>query len=165
MAGCNYNGLECLYRRNRKIEGIKMKNFEFYEKEIKEMCNKGQCVALKDGRLHVCADTKCPECDFCCDRCNVEFVKWLYEEHVEVSKISRRTKLFLDAFEDGYIARDSNGNLYHYEYKPVKRSAGWSAYTYTCIKKLKFLTLDFIKWEDEEPWSVEKLRKLEVCDD
>lgn len=52
----------------------------------------------------------------------------------------------------GYIARDHDGELYAFIGKPVKLSKVWLSYhTHRLIEDLG---LDFIKWEDAEPYSI-----------
>lgn len=53
-----------------------------------------------------------------------------------------------------YIARDKNDKLFIYIEKPEKCSSMWfGCYTYFPYKHL----FQFVKWEDEEPYSIEEL--------
>lgn len=58
-----------------------------------------------------------------------------------------------------WISRDRNGLLHVHAQKPMKGNRGWGS----CSKNitLPFNAFDFIKWEDEEPYSIEKLLKGE----
>ena len=58
-----------------------------------------------------------------------------------------------------YIARDRNNKLYVYTEKPVR----WSCYQISA--DIFGDIFSFIKWEDEEPWGIEDLKKLEVKKD
>lgn len=55
-----------------------------------------------------------------------------------------------------YIARDQSRDLYIYSIKPNKGSKVWSA---TICKNIAFFAslFQFIKWEDEEPYSIKEL--------
>lgn len=159
-----------------------MKNFEYFEKEIKELAAKGCEIAVSKGKPCDCGKCACHDCDFyiggdeygCYDG---NFINWLYEEHIEPPKISARTKKFFETIETGWVTRDYGGSLFMFNVKPRKNCmcvgewavggnipiGGYGArklYDYP----FNFLTLDFIKWEDEEPWSVEDILKLEVED-
>ena len=81
--------------------------------------------------------------------------------------------MFLDliATKWKYLVRDEDKNLYVFDSLPIKEWDGWCAenmsmcgYCYIS-KKLFGDMFDFIKWEDEKPWLIEDLKKLEVKDD
>lgn len=62
-----------------------------------------------------------------------------------------------------YIARDRNNKLYVYTEKPVRWSCYWSLRgSYQISADIFGDIFSFIKWEDEEPWGIEDLKKLEV---
>lgn len=70
-----------------------------------------------------------------------------------------------------YLVRDEDKNLYVFDSLPIKEWDGWCAenmsmcgYCYIS-KKLFGDMFDFIKWEDEKPWLIEDLEKLEVKED
>lgn len=148
-----------------------MKNFEYWEKEIDKILQAGKRIAVINDKPVPCfsAEKSCAACFVDCGNSN-KLVKWLYAEHVEPPKIRKRTKMFFDLIETGWVARDKNGNLFLYPYiKPYKlddeTEEGWvlnEACNFMLLTGLSFLTLDFIKWEDAEPWSVEDIRELEV---
>lgn len=56
-----------------------------------------------------------------------------------------------------YIARDEDGELFVFEYKPKKGKASW--YDGNTIYRLDFYNhlFDFIKWEDSEPYLIDDL--------
>lgn len=153
-----------------------MKNFEYWEKEIKEVVMNNKPLAVVDGKPCSCHDVACSKCAFDHDindeirTCEAKTFEWLYGEHIEQPKISERTKKFFETIQTGWVARDygEDGELYFYSAKPVKLGdvLHWDYYGEdTCSSNLfpfNFLTLDFIKWEDEEPWRVEDILKLEV---
>ena len=65
-----------------------------------------------------------------------------------------------------YIVRDRNNKLYVYTEKPVRWSCYWSLRgSYQISADIFGDIFSFIKWEDEDPWSIEDLKKLEVKKD
>lgn len=145
-----------------------MTNFEFYKEKITEIAGAGSGVGVVRDEPVPCDDIPdCTCCELCKGECSGELVKWLYAEHVEQPKINLRTKAMFEAIRTGWVARDEHGMLFLYAKKPVKGEMCWRAYGLNNCSDLRtpvfpFLTLDFIKWEDEEPWSVEDICKLEV---
>lgn len=148
-----------------------MKNHEVYEKEILKIAADGSSVACVEGKPAACDSILCSQCDFTEEcRCGAELIEWLYAEHVEKPKINKRTKMFFEAIKTGWVARDESGGLYSYgiSNKPVKGTVTWESTdirfdnSIVPLGVFPFLTLDFIKWEDDEPWSVEDILKLEV---
>lgn len=156
-----------------------MTNFEFYKDKLMAIADDGSDVAMVKGEPAACDDVMCSQCELGEFNCGVSLIHWLYAEHVEKPKINKKTKMFFDAIETGWVSRDRNGAVYIWAdgYKPRKGdNVGipcWvreATAAFRCIqignesidKIFPFLTLDFIKWEDEEPWSVEDIRKLEV---
>ena len=82
--------------------------------------------------------------------------------------------MFCELAEYGYIARDEDGVLTLYLSKPLKnlRTYEWEpdlskpgSTIHYPIYGTPFMgdkNFSFINWEDEEPWAVEDLLKLEV---
>lgn len=152
-----------------------MTNFEKYRDDVIALIqNYDGLPALVKGKPHYCMIDVCRRCDLhgrddhCCPK---GFVEWLYKEYVEVLKLTKREHLLCEAIAHGWIARDADGDLYYYEEKPYKVSITlcdyWDTKNYngrTCnLGEIGFQeALHFIKWEDAEPWSIEKLLKLEV---
>lgn len=145
-----------------------MTNFEFYKDKLLAIADDGSDVALVKGEPAACDSVMCSQCELGEFNCGASLIHWLYAEHVEKPKINKKTKEFFDLIETGWVARDSSESLYVYRdiYKPVKGSTVWTVGDAVAMSLkediLPFITLDFIKWEDEEPWSVEDIRKLEV---
>ena len=78
-------------------------------------------------------------------------------------KLTKMERAFCELITDGYIARGGDADLYWYETKPWKADGMWH-----CIDRIITLevfdeiTFMFIEWEDDEPWAVKDLLKLEV---
>ena len=142
-----------------------MKNFEFYKDEILKMCREGDGVRVfalaNPNKLYKHNGNPCCSC-------SCELLEWLYSEHVEKPKLNKYEKNFLELLGTGWIAKDQNLGLYMYAERPVKTYTTWDSkfgadINFNKIRKFNpQIKFDFIKWEDEEPWSVEELLKLEV---
>ena len=97
--------------------------------------------------------------------CSDQLRKWAESEYVETPVITSKEKKFLDLLLPNYkyIARDKNGFLLAYTEKPIKILETWGIANCALINMFD-IKFDFIKREDEEPWSIEDLKKLEVKD-
>ena len=113
------------------------------------------------------------ECDDCIfndnenTHCSDSFLDWLYEE--ATPQLTRQERNICELFDEIfcgnlYIARNRDDILYTYCPKPKKYITEWDndddeRYCKIGIKKELF---QFITWEDEKPWSIKDLLKLEV---
>ena len=153
-----------------------MKNREKFAKEIVDIACKDDTIAVtEDNKVVCCMDINCEQCLFhkgddyggYCD--DTERIRWVESEYVEKPKITSREKNFLDALLSNcrYIARDKNNLLYVYYDKPIRGNKFWiSCYaSHNMPKDMYGDVFSFIKWEDEEPWIIEDLKKLEVKDE
>ena len=157
-----------------------MKNREKFAKEILDVACKCDTIAVtQENKVVCCGDINCSQCLFgkkdnyvyYCD--DEKRMQWSESEYVEKPTITSREKKFLDLLltKWKYIARDENKNLYVFDSLPIKGYDGWrieniSMCDYCYISKKLFGDMfDFIKWEDEKPWSIEDLKKLEVKDE
>jgi len=156
-----------------------MKNREKFAKEILDIACSGRSIAVtKENKIAYCSNISCESCMFDgCGKhigrsqaCSDQLREWAESEYVEKKPtITSREKNFLDALlllSNYYIARDKDNSLYVYYDKPIRGEKLWVS-NYPCHNPPKDMygsMFDFIKWEDEEPWSVEDLKKLEVKD-
>ena len=156
-----------------------MKNREKFAKEILDIACNGRLMAVtKDNEVVCCDNINCESCMFeslvgrsqaCSDRLR----EWAESEYVEKPTITSREKNFLDLIVSKwkYIARDKDKNLYVFDSLPSKGDNGWRIENIlmcdycNIFKKLFGDMFDFIKFENEEPWSIEDLKKLEVKDE
>lgn len=118
-----------------------MKNWEFYEKELRKY---KFAFAMRDNQICCCLDVACDKCAFDPDitkSCSEAKMKWLYQEHKEPVVLTDDEKSLCKLLGRGWIARDKNGKLYWFEIINID----------SVFPQCKF---DFIKWEDEEPWEV-----------
>lgn len=85
----------------------------------------------------------------------------------EESTITEDEKVILRNLQGKYewIARDESGVLYIYHDKPKKNSFAWDVgFGSRCLNLFDHL-FKMVKWEDEEPWKIEDLLKLDVKKD
>ena len=119
----------------------KMKNWEFYEEEIKAYDGR---FAVVDGEVISCTNDSCPRCVFD----NDDGLCW--EKRLDF--------LYQDYKEPVVLTDDEKGTLYWYPNKPNKTDIEWIErdleYIFIDITfpQCKF---DFIKWEDDKPWEVQ----------
>lgn len=150
-----------------------MKNRDKFAKEILDIACKGSKIAVKHNSNIpcVCSNIECEECSFdFYDDCEEGIENWCESEYVEKPIITSREKNFLDVLLPNckYIARDNSDALYIYNEKPTRTNCDWySSDGILCLISTRFFgnMFDFIKWEDEKPWSIEDLKKLEVKDE
>lgn len=146
-----------------------MKNKEkFADKIIDFACTRDNIAVNNQGEVVGCYSLLCENCMFYTEKdCETASRKWLEEEYVEPPVISRKDKRLLECIKGGYkyIARDYDGDLSLYTNKPEKGFSVW-------FPDLEFLNLrrfdvcfPMVKWEDEEPWKIKDLKKLEVVDE
>lgn len=136
-----------------------MKNWEFYEKELKSY---NFDFALTDDKIYSCSEIPCSGCAFdlgVLHTCNEAKVKWLYQEHKEPIVLTEDEKSLCKLLGRGWIARDMNGDLWWYEVKPEKKSSSaWILPSVLTNSRIGIVfpqcKFEFIKWEDEEPWEV-----------
>lgn len=140
-----------------------MTNFEYWKDKILEITNGNDPIALENGEPIVCGATVCERCSFYSGlRCSTERIKWLYSEHEENPKLTKRERKLCEALGTGWIAADKSGKVYWYSDMPNKGYV-----TYTGAGTNFNLTgagfhFDFMDFEDKEPWMVENLLQLEV---
>ena len=158
------------------VGGLKMKNKEKYAKEIVDAVTSGGYgfgFNKFSGEIKRCNEVSCNECLFCMSHglndCRNAKREWAESEYIEPVKISKRDREFLDYIKDNfkYIARDESGRLYAYSDKPIKKSC---YYDISCgvagrIGSVFDIKLPMVKWEDADPWLIEDLKKLEVCEE
>lgn len=152
-----------------------MKNKEKYAKEIVEIACDGSDFAVeeKTGNVVYCDSITCSDCLFAKtfeapNECITERRKWAESEYIEKQVISKRDRAFLDYLgkELKYIVRSKSDNLMAFQNSAEKREDGWVIGS-GALKSLQKLNIEFpmVKWEDDEPWLIEDLKKLEVVEE
>ena len=155
----------------RLLKVEEMKNKEKYAKEIVEIACSGHSIAIikESGNIVSCGDIKCNLCLFYnSNDCYEKTRDWAESEYIEKPAISKRDRAFLEYLDANYyMARDLNGGLYVYISKPHKLIDCWESAGCEVDKTLRIFNIDFpmVKWEDNEPWLIEDLKKLEVVEE
>lgn len=144
-----------------------MTNFEFYADEIKAADY--DFGFKKDGGFVNCLKITCGSCIFYegSKGCMKEKIEWLYSEHKEQPKLTQNEHKLCEILKEGYIVRDKSGSLYSNIEKPFKSDSKsyWDIhgeYWYINNLILNDCKFSFITWQDNEPWAVSDLLKLEV---
>ena len=96
--------------------------------------------------------------------------EWAESEYIEKPKISKRDRGYLLYLipKLKYIARDRDGSLRAFSGKPDKKEDMWElGYLFGECNLTYWHDLDFpmVKWENDEPWLIEDLKKLEVVEE
>lgn len=140
-----------------------MTNCEYWKERLLEIVESGGDVAIMGGVPVICESIDCRDCDRI-GKCTEDgLVEWLCAERATVQKLTKKERMFCELAETGWIAREKNKSLYLFSSKPKKGNELWFGDSYLVNYHPSFnLKFDFIKWEDEYPWSVEDLLKLEV---
>lgn len=150
-----------------------MKNKEKYTKEIVDAVTSGGYgfgFNKYSGEIRRCNEVSCDECLFCeldgTDECNKVKREWAESEYIEKPVISKRDKAFLKYIDKkfAYIARKRDGWIQLFVVEPRKDKMTWtSGYLSSTLASLN-IDLPMVKWEDDKPWLIEDLKKLEVVD-
>lgn len=149
-----------------------MKNKEKYAKEIVETACNGNHFGMdkRTSDINSCNYITCHNCVFNDDmNCDKTKREWAESEYIEKPVISKRDRAFLDYLREEYkfVARDENGELFAYKTQPRK----WEAYcNWIGDGRLKLyvrfnVVFPMVKWENDEPWLIEDLKKLEVVEE
>ena len=142
-------------------------NFEFYKDEILQNMIRAYantCVSCAFLRSAGVEEKECGE-ERDCYGCLQEVIEWLYAEHIEQPKLTKRERAFCEAVQTGWIARDCDMRLHYYASKPELSDMEWVDDDGLWVR-LELLglgeTFMFIKDTDATPWSIEDMLKLEV---
>jgi hypothetical protein len=157
-----------------------MTNYERYKKELKEFITNSERLAMINGEIKRCSEIHCKMCDFynlpanTAFGCNARSIFWLNSEYIESPKLTKREKAFLTSLHPQfkYITRNKEGYLTIHQVEPVETGFGnWDSVGIGCEKlslspdqNLFAIDFGFITWEDNKPWKISELLKLEVQD-
>ena len=148
-----------------------MTNREYYKDQILDIACKGGSLSIYKitGELCKCGTFECDDCLFDNCECENQIKHWANAEYIEKPKLTKNENCFLSLLNERwkYMARDKNGTLYLYDQKPAKGnySGVWNDISENYPIRIDTLMDDdfsMIKWEDEEPWSIEDLKNLPV---
>lgn len=140
-----------------------MTNYERFKEELIAILEKSEIGVVNGKPEHYCQGM-CKNCEFGkgTKTCREDRLNWLYSQYIEKPKLTQREWYLCKAIETGWIARDENGLLYRFEEKPSKSGEIWFHPGIMLSLRIVPDCFEFIQWQDEEPWSVEHLLKLEV---
>lgn len=148
-----------------------MKNKEKYaECVLTFACDEsGFGVCEKTGEMERCTEMHCTECLFYGKKetCHTSRRKWLESEYIEKPVISKKDKAFLEYIDKkfDYLARTHCGNICIFITEPRKSQKIWtSGYLFSSLGSLN-IDFPMVKWEDDKPWLIEDLKKLEVVEE
>lgn len=148
-----------------------MLNAEKYKKEILDIAQEGYYFAVSKDRQNIkrcCAGIKCENCIFYGEDlhgCDWSRTKWLlseYKEHIKLTRLEFEILKLLENEGYKYIVRSQINNIIAYESMPQKLSNCWEIQSRYKIFSLFNGLFQFIKWEDEEPTSIQDI--LENCE-
>lgn len=150
-----------------------MKNIEYYKEKILDIVSRGDSIGVDKitNQPEACSDMECSTDCKIAGNCNLGLRAWCNEEHIENPKLTENEKKFLDILNPNfrYMARDKDGTVYVFptSEKPTKDTVFnfWCGVKFHRIDQEMFNGMfSMIKWEDEEPWLIDDLRKLEVTE-
>lgn len=145
-----------------------MKNFEKFEKEIMEIIKSGHTFAVVNGKPVNCMTATCNSCELQTNACFKDRYRWMFSEYKERPKLTKQERKFCELFgcKDVWFARDRTGDLFMYVSEfPYRSNDGECWYTEGSMMGMDIfdaVLFSFIEWEDEEPWHISELLKLEV---
>lgn len=143
-------------------------NFEFYKDEILGLAKRAENFSLVNGKINRCKNTKCSQCYFKTEEgsCVSERLCWLYAEHIEQPKLTKRERAFCESVQTGWVARECNMHLFYFSKKPQFAQGAWMTHVGQHCR-IKGIEDDFIfiKDTDAECWAVEDLLKLDVIEE
>ena len=144
-----------------KIEKIKEEILNFDNSD--SLCCYLAQMATKKGDKNNCSRKNTTSCRQCLKLSLME----LLEEYKKPVKLSKFEYEYLKvAKKEGFnfIARDKTNILYGFEKRPKKCDLMWGSGG-DCVRMFES-TFSFVKWEDEEPYSIDKiLSNCEVMKD
>lgn len=146
-----------------KIEKIKdeIKNFDTNVNVDKVLsCWLHRITTNFNDNNNICGVVTCSEC------LRLSLMD-LLEEYKEPVKLTRFEYEYLKVAKENeynFIARDEDGGLFLYSIKPWKGEIAWK-YRDSGIRIFTKM-FDFVRWQDEEPYSVDEiLANCEVMED
>lgn len=139
-----------------------MTNAEKYKNTIMAQMRKtGVWAVNKSGEITPCACEKCADCEFNINSAIWVVAKkeWLNAEADEKKVFSEKDKEVLRALDKvQWVARDEDGVIYGYHYKPYKAMRTWlCAGDYVNLTTLTSARFVAVKREDDEPTSREEI--------
>lgn len=157
-----------------KMGVINMLNAERFKEEILNIVNDDFSLAVNKNNPNEvckCGSFPCTVCMFSKPkdgkvRCTRNKVNWLLAEYKEPVKLTRFEqyilKYILEKTQYRFIVREKSDNIYIYKRKPKKGIGAWDSSTGMLNLNIFINLFPFIKWEDEEPTSIQEV--LDNCE-
>ena len=150
------NKLEKYFKELSKIDGdiaiINDKPKECYYNYNKSTCKNCRRNLFKNDSEQMCSVHG--------------LIEWLAEEYIEKPELTLNEYKLCQILKKGWLARNKfNGLILHVTKPSIKDNIAWiSSGSAFEVSNLMFedVKFEFIKWEDEKPWSVEDLLRLDV---
>lgn len=144
-----------------------MKNQEKYNEKILKVLTENVLISVNKNTNEpmFCNGINCSECLFS-GRCNSDSLReWLQAEYKKPIKLANDTIVILKNIDKRckWIARDKDEQLFLYTEKPYKSEASECWVSSGVIYSFKFFNsplFNFIRFEDEEPYNIDILLKL-----
>lgn len=140
-----------------------MKNYEKYDKEIKEILSQGADVALVKGKIKKCSESDCFSCAFDFEdnepSCKLGFYNWMFQKYIEPHKLTKQQHAFCEAFPDKWLVRTYYNQLYMFSKKPKRENEGWNSSPSSSLMVISnnFISFPFILKEDTKPYSTSEM--------
>ena len=135
------NGLKFLFLDRHKslveLTGVGCTDIDYYDENLTRSSSQESYDIMKVYKDYTCKELLWER---------KEKPKPTYDEKIILRNLPKKYK---------YIARDKNGLIFLYAKKPSKCEYSWGGCKYMLLP-LEHL-FQFIKWEDDEPYSIEEL--------
>ena len=141
-----------------------MTNFEYWKDKILKINNEdGDIAIIKGIPSRCCPFKKCYYCDLSLkgNSCRQQLIEWLYSEHEEKPKLTKRERMMCEVLGYGWIATDIDGTVYWYEILPSQHDTYYDCEGECTGLSQVGLRFNFIKFYTG-PWKVADLLQLEV---
>ncbi len=146
-----------------------MKNIEYYKEKILDIVGRGDSVGVdrNTNEPEGCAFLGCENCKLA-DNCNNGLRKWCNEQYIEKPMLTKNEKKFLDIINPKYkyVTKNKNNILCLSVGIPIRTESDWIGVNDCAYISENYFNglFKFIKWDDEEPWQLDDLKKLEICE-
>ena len=146
-----------------------MTNAEFYKKELFDIVCDGYSIGMNKvtNKLEACELLGCRNCSWA-GRCSEGLREWCHSEYINKPKLTKNEKKFLDIINHKYkyVTKSKNNILCLSAGIPIRTGNDWIGVNDCAYISENYFNVlfRFIKWDDEEPWLLDDMRKLEICE-
>ena len=142
-------------------------NFEFYKDEIRDIYSRNEIMAVKDNQPAICIRTECEECAFKPTTCRgKDLIEWLYAEHIEQPKLTKRERAFCEAVQEGWITGIRNHAVFSPRKPETCENEGGNYLLFGNKNDAFIIPSNLFEWaKHHESISVEDLLKLDVIEE